>query len=91
VEVRPIADALLVPSSCLRRIVVSASAPHAGVAQSRGVPSATRWVLDQTVTYDIEYRLTRESGHGHTIGTNNFGGDAVCEDVGGSKSHEEDC
>jgi hypothetical protein len=40
--VRPRAVALLVPSSLSRMIEVSASAPQAGVAQSRGVPSATR-------------------------------------------------
>jgi hypothetical protein len=39
--VRPRALALSVPSSFLRMMEVSASAPQAGVAQSRGVPSAT--------------------------------------------------
>jgi hypothetical protein len=40
--VRPRAVALLVPISLDRMMEVSASAPQAGVAQSRGVPSATR-------------------------------------------------
>ena len=40
-SVRPRAVALSVPSSFLRMMEVSASAPHAGVAQSRGVPSMT--------------------------------------------------
>jgi hypothetical protein len=39
--VRPRAVALLVPISFDRMMEVSASAPQAGVAQSRGVPSAT--------------------------------------------------
>lgn len=42
VAVRPRADALDVPTSLSRMIEVSASAPQAGVAQSRGVPSATK-------------------------------------------------
>jgi hypothetical protein len=42
-SVRPRAEALLVPSSFWRIIEVSASAPQPGVAQSRGVPSMTRW------------------------------------------------
>lgn len=41
VAVRPRADALEVPISFSRMMEVSASAPQAGVAQSRGVPSAT--------------------------------------------------
>jgi hypothetical protein len=40
--VRPRAVALLVPISLDRMMEVSASAPQDGVAQSRGVPSATR-------------------------------------------------
>ena len=40
-SVRPRALALSVPSSSLRMMEVSASAPHAGVAQPRGVPSMT--------------------------------------------------
>ena len=44
--VRPRALALLVPSSFLRMMEVSASAPQAGVAQSRGVPSATENLSD---------------------------------------------
>ena len=42
--VRPIAVALDVPISLARMMEVSASAPQAGVAQSRGVPSATERV-----------------------------------------------
>jgi len=40
--VRPRAEALEVPISLSRMMEVSASEPHAGEAQSRGVPSATR-------------------------------------------------
>ena len=40
-SVRPRAEALSVPSSFLRMMEVSASAPQAGVAQPRGVPSMT--------------------------------------------------
>lgn len=43
--VRPRAVALAVPSLDSRMMEVSASAPKAGVAQSRGVPSATRRML----------------------------------------------
>jgi len=39
--VRPSAEAFPVPSSAVRMMDVSFSEPHAGVAQSRGVPSAT--------------------------------------------------
>jgi hypothetical protein len=41
--VRPRAVALLVPISLDRMMEVSASDPQAGLAQSRGVPSATGW------------------------------------------------
>jgi hypothetical protein len=41
VEVRPKAEAFLVPSSRARMMEVSASEPQRGLAQSRGVPSAT--------------------------------------------------
>ncbi len=35
--------------------------------------------------------LTRETWHGHTIGTDNRVNDTVCEDISGGENHNKDC
>jgi hypothetical protein len=35
-------------------------------------------------------KLTGQSWHGHTVGTDNGVNDTVCEDIGGSESRKED-
>lgn len=34
--------------------------------------------------------LTRETGHGYTVGTNDRVNDSVGEDIGSSESHKKD-
>ena len=39
---------------------------------------------------EYEEKQTRESGHGHTIGTDNGVNDTVGKDIGGSEGRKED-
>lgn len=65
--VRPRAEALLVPSSFCRMMEVSASAPHPGVGQSRGVPSITT-IFISAGPFSVGIRvLTRQSRHVHAV------------------------
>lgn len=92
VLVRPRAVALLVPSSLLRMMEVSASAPQLGVAQSRGVPSATKKSGISLGSLGLRMdSFTGETRHSYCVGTCDGLYDTVAEDIGSSERHKEDC
>jgi hypothetical protein len=66
---------------------VSASEPHPGVGQSRGVPSWTVVVLD-AVCKRVTMKLTGKTGHVHAIGTLDLSDDTVGLNRGGNSSNE---
>lgn len=87
-SVRPRAEALLVPSSFCRMMEVSASAPHPGVGQLRGVPSITMIFISAELFSVGIHVLTRQARHVHAVRALDLSDQAMSRDVGGQNRQE---